>query len=418
MNQIRTNVIEFGHLGHQRQHLLNVVKGWRKYSNDRWSMRVTATPEFARAHPDVEAAVAACGSERVEFHVLRPEAAARLSEAPLGDRIPLSWIVPPGPPKDSLACSRWEIAQASASEHGANRLFLMNLDEQLISLAAHMESNADVYGLVHAPPARGEGVGYRRRWALHQRAIFTRALSHQRLRCIFSFDESLKDAFSNLPEAGKIVIVPDPVALPQPLDPQERDALRVRLGIGADRIALFFFGQLASRKGILELLLALSSLPPHCSQKVSLIVAGAVADVEPSVIESKLEGLRERGVHIVRRLMFISEGEAVAFFEACDAVVVPYLRHTGISGVLLRAAAHRRPVLSQEHGLMGELVRRHKLGIAIDPEIPPVFAAALQTITQDGFGDSFDPDAAFNLAKAHNSDDYQRIIYERLGACR
>ena len=192
MNSIRTNVIEFGHLGHQRQHLLNVVKGWRKYSNDRWSMRVTATPEFGRAHPDVEAAVAGCGSERVEFHVLRPDAAARLSEAPLGDRIPLSWIVPPGPPKNSLACSRWEIAQASASEHGANRLFLMNLDEQLISLAAHMEFNADVYGLVHAPPARGEGVGYRRRWSLHQRAIFTRALSHQRLRCIFSFDEEFE----------------------------------------------------------------------------------------------------------------------------------------------------------------------------------------------------------------------------------
>jgi glycosyltransferase involved in cell wall biosynthesis len=417
MNLIRTNVVEFGHSGHQRQHLLNLVKGWQKYSGSRWPMRVTVTPGFAKAHPDVEAAVAGCRSGRIEFHVLRPEAEARLSEAVLGDRIPLSWIVPPGPPGDSLACSRWDIAQESASEHGANRLLLMNVDEQLISLAAHKESSADIYGLIHAPPARGEDMGFRRRWALHQRAIFTRALSHPRLRCIFSFDESLKDAFAKLPEAGKIVTLSDPVALPRPIDRRERDSLRARLGIGADRIALFFFGQLASRKGILELLLALSSLPSHLSRKVGLIVAGPVADVERSVIESRLEGLRQQGVHVVSRLMFVSEDEAVGFYEASDAVVVPYLRHTGVSGVLLRAAAHRRPVLSQEHGLMGKLVRRHRLGVAIDPQITPVFVAALQRIIEDGFGDSFDPDAAFELAKMHNSDDYQRIIYERLGAC-
>ena len=180
-----------------------------------------------------------------------------MSEAPLGDRIPLSWIVPPGPPKNSLACSRWEIAQRPRRAWGQP------------AFSHEPRRTADFAGRSHGIERRrirsgpcSAGPRGRRRLPqtlgaapacdLHARAVAPEAALHILVR-----RESLKDAFSNLPEAGKIVIVPDPVALPQPLDRQQRDALRVRLGIGADRIALFFFGQLASRKGILELLLAL-----------------------------------------------------------------------------------------------------------------------------------------------------------------
>jgi len=50
---------------------------------------------------------------------------------------------------------------------------------------------------------------------------------------------------------------------------------------------------------------------------------------------------------------------------------------------LLLAAAAGKPVLSSDYGLMGELVRRYQLGLAVDSTVPRELAQALSRCLVD-----------------------------------
>jgi glycosyltransferase involved in cell wall biosynthesis len=58
---------------------------------------------------------------------------------------------------------------------------------------------------------------------------------------------------------------------------------------------------------------------------------------------------------------------AELFFGAAPAIVLPYRRHLGSSGVMLQALRAGRPVLVPDEGLMGRRVRQHGLGAVYDP---------------------------------------------------
>src|SRR5216684_6717602 len=103
MDGIRINLMELGHSGHQRQHLLNVIRGWNSHSQSSWSMRVTVSNDLLEIHPDIAEAVADHAQRGVELEILAADVATRLKNAEFIDRVPLSWIYPPGPPDTSPA---------------------------------------------------------------------------------------------------------------------------------------------------------------------------------------------------------------------------------------------------------------------------------------------------------------------------
>jgi glycosyltransferase involved in cell wall biosynthesis len=67
------------------------------------------------------------------------------------------------------------------------------------------------------------------------------------------------------------------------------------------------------------------------------------------------------------------------YFQAADAVVLPYRRSfLGTSGVLQRAVRAKKPIIATDAGEVGDLVRRHGLGLVVDPENPRQFADAIK----------------------------------------
>ena len=74
---------------------------------------------------------------------------------------------------------------------------------------------------------------------------------------------------------------------------------------------------------------------------------------------------------------FLSTDELAALVKRSDVVMAPYQRHVGSSGALVWAARHGRPVLAQQYGLVGALVRRHGLGLTVDSSDAERLAGAM-----------------------------------------
>jgi len=145
---------------------------------------------------------------------------------------------------------------------------------------------------------------------------------------------------------------------------------------------VLFFGTIRDNKGLDVLLKALGSVKRH-NPDVLLVIAGRpTREVEFNKYIKIIEqtNISENVKSFIR---FIKEDEVDNFFTASDLVVLPYLRFGSQSGVLLRAYAHKIPVIVTDVGAMGESVRKDKVGFVIDPGDSKAMANAIVETLSD-----------------------------------
>jgi glycosyltransferase involved in cell wall biosynthesis len=141
---------------------------------------------------------------------------------------------------------------------------------------------------------------------------------------------------------------------------------RKELDLPLDRLIILFFGSIRENKGLDVLLRALERVR-QCKPETLLVVAGALYrelsfDKYAEIIkQANLSG------NVRTFLRFIDENEVDLFFAASDIVVLPYIRFESQSGVLLRAYAHKLPVVVTNVGAMGESVSKDKVGLVVKP---------------------------------------------------
>ena len=138
----------------------------------------------------------------------------------------------------------------------------------------------------------------------------------------------------------------------------DRAAARRQLSLPENRRIFLFYGAGYRRKGLALAVQAMLAMPDELP--AFLLCAGKQpADSE---IARGLETLVARGrARVVNR--YITDDEEKEYFAASDIVLLPYLRHFGISGVLMRAIGAGLPVIVSEDGLIGRLARERNLGI-------------------------------------------------------
>jgi len=147
--------------------------------------------------------------------------------------------------------------------------------------------------------------------------------------------------------------------------PDQTDA-RKRLNLSLDRQIILFFGAVRPNKGLDVLLKALEIVKSR-NRRVLLVIAGGLLgrfNFEPYADIIKNFDLSDSVKSFIK---FIPEEEVDDFFAASDLVVLPYLKFEAQSGVLLRAYAHRKPVVVSNVGAMGELVVSDKVGLVVEP---------------------------------------------------
>lgn len=235
---------------------------------------------------------------------------------------------------------------------------------------------------------------------LQKRTLLRHALRNPHVDTVFSLDPYAVEPIQRLRTPARVVALPEAVDGDPPQDETPAQT-RARLGLASGREMLLLFGSLDPRKGVRELLAALARLPEPLARRVGLVMAGESVAVQSDIADA-VAALQLRGaVQTVHLDTFVSDAEMHRLFRAASLVLLPYQRHIGSSGVLVRAAAAGVPVLGQDYGMMGALIRDRRLGLAVDTTSPEVLAHGLARFLAPTEPYPFDPESARAFAAAN-----------------
>ena len=324
---------------------------------------------------------------------------------------------------DFTAQYDWELFCRYTSRLNASHGFIVHIDHYLPLLAAGATAPTPVSGIYFGPSFHYgdfdlESVPEASK-ALREKFVLARALRHPSLDTLFFLDPFAAKRAQAFPCGEKAVYLADPVRRPERSSPEDAAPLRAELGIEPDRKVFLLFGHLTRRKGVHQILEAVRQLPSDVCRRFCLVLAGAIDPHDQAHLDAGITVAHAAlPVQIVTRYGFVPATAVPAYFELADAVLTPYLDHAGMSGILLLAAAHRKPVLSSAHGLMGEMVRQHRLGLTVDAKSLSQLAAGLKRLATGDPETMCDPACMARLAEEHHPERFATAIFERLSRSR
>ena len=145
-----------------------------------------------------------------------------------------------------------------------------------------------------------------------------------------------------------------------------------------ERDGCVLYGQLAARKGIDLLARALTTE----RTPVKVVLAGAVDDGYLPELERQAAAIEAAGALIEVRAWPHSELEGLRTLASARCALLPYPKHPGMSRVLVEACSVGTPVIAHNFGLLGHLVRHHRLGLAVDCTDPNALREAVLLLTE------------------------------------
>ncbi|MCD6440482.1 MAG: hypothetical protein J7L86_01665 [Candidatus Marinimicrobia bacterium] len=216
-----------------------------------------------------------------------------------------------------------------------------------------------------------------------KKVLFLRILRNRYLRKLLTIDEPLANYLSSREQfAAKATLFPEPADLGKL---PEASKAKYKFGIATTRKVLLLYGVITVRKGVVEILRALSEsdFPPT----VDVLLAGKIARpfVQKTLDENWVRDLCNQGrLKIIDR--FIGPAEEAALFAAADIVWLGYRGHYNSSGLLIQAASVGRPVLACEDGVIGWQTRQHNLGQVVNPKNTAAVITAIKTLLEETSG--------------------------------
>lgn len=306
----------------------------------------------------------------------------------------------------SLAVSgfaRWWTMRRYLRQTGAEAGHFLSLDLLSLPLALGLSMNGcRLCGILFRPSVHYSALGpYRptlREWIRDFRKVilYRLMLLNRALRVVLTLDSYFANYAAHRYRGGwKVCALPDPAH--PPVNGMPEDSRLAEL-LPANRICFVLFGFLTERKGVLALLEAARLLPSEIAGRVAILLAGKVdREIGEMVTELRRRLAVERPelwLHLENR--WLTSGEIDALIRRTDAVLAPYQRFVGSSGVLLWAARANKPVLTQNYGLLGRLVQDHGLGLAVDATDCNVLAESIERMARQG------PETFINRRSAQN----------------
>ena len=201
---------------------------------------------------------------------------------------------------------------------------------------------------------------------------FHRLIQNGWLNPLLLFDSQLCDVARKKYPAAPIYPLADPY--PENFS-ADRATARKQFNLPDEKFVLLFYGGGYKRKGLH--LVAEAMLTMTAPNKAFLLCAGLQPKDEP--LARDLEKLRAQSrAEIVNR--YVSAEEEKQLFAACDAVLLPYIRHQGTSGILSRAAGAGKPAIASAENLIGHVVREYGMGLLFASGNVPELQIAIERV--------------------------------------
>jgi glycosyltransferase involved in cell wall biosynthesis len=413
---VTISIVDFsaGH-GHQPHYLRLIAEAWSSRRRPSEDLVGSVTRRFTERHPDLLHRLSSGSGLRLS--PFTDEAEAAVARAFASFVVPVRTLIK-DIETDAPATILLDVAEREATRHGARLLFLPEMDRCLPAIAAGADAMRPVAGIWLKPRFHYRELGWHGApppaFEIAEKFMLVRVLANPALKALFFLDPFAATLAGRVAAGGdKARYLPDPLLEPASID-SGREAARETLGLDSARLVVLFFGEISRRKGIEQLVAALALLPDRILPKLALVVAGPASDADIASVAAAIAMLRGRGCQVLFELAYVSDDRAGLLFAAADLVALAYDRHAGMSGVLLLAARAARPVMAQPDGLVGALVKEHRLGAVLPSTRPPDIASCLSHILAEKRVAGFDAEAATTFAEQHRPEHFQREALKAL----
>jgi len=186
----------------------------------------------------------------------------------------------------------------------------------------------------------------------------------------------------------------------------DRKLSRNKLQIPEGKFVYLNYGIGTRRKGLHLIIRAM--LNSRFPERAFLLCAGKIADdreLQDGISELETRGLAK----VINR--YVTDQEEELCFAACDAVLLPYVKHFGSSGVLSRAAAAGKFVIASDQGLVAKRVREHRLGLLFRSEdANALYDSMMKAIDMDDNSNSSFYDATIRYSKSCSREHFRTAI--------
>lgn len=190
----------------------------------------------------------------------------------------------------------------------------------------------------------------------------------RRVHCVIVLGESWREFFERIGvPAGKIVVLPNPVALPE--------ALPTRLA--RPHVHLVYLGLIARHKGPFDLVEAVARVSPETLLRLRVVIAG---NGETARLREVVEQLGIERVVEVRE--WIAPAERDRLLASADVLALPSYGE-GLPMAVLEAMAWGLPVICTPVGSVPEYVRDQESGLLVQPGDIAQLAGAIERIVSD-----------------------------------
>ncbi|WP_434108686.1 glycosyltransferase [Paraburkholderia caffeinilytica] len=237
--------------------------------------------------------------------------------------------------------------------------------------------------------------------------LFKRAIRTAGLRTLLTIDPTLPEwaARSATKTSAAIAYVADPFPDERAENPVQA---RERLGLDPTQRYLLVYGAITERKGIYELVHALTRL----EHAPTLIVAGEQDAGTRHFMRNHVRSLTPAPLVLDS---FIANDVERDLFSACDAVWLGYKGHYGMSGVLVQAYRFGKPVIATEDGLIGWFSRRCELGpILSDLSSASIGKAINETMTSWPHAPQATPSTREDLLSRHTLGQFKQTLLQQM----
>lgn len=158
------------------------------------------------------------------------------------------------------------------------------------------------------------------------------------------------------------------IRLPDPYTPLNGKIVNIKekLNISKQDNLFIQIGQLSFRKGTLEILDALRLMSSDEVEHNYFFFAGKVASEIHESFYSKVNQLKDKGVHLYIKDKFVSFEFLNSLCSSCDCMLTPYKNTSQSSGAIGYAAQYGKPVIGPSKGLLGYLIKHYKLGYQVN----------------------------------------------------
>lgn len=393
-----------GHHGNYIQYLVEYIYTM-KFNG---VIDIVILPQFLEMHEDTVAALSGDVSTIINWVPLSPTEASTLGNRNSGLKRALRNI------------REWQVFYQYAKVLKTTQALFMYLDTCELPITLGMRSPCPFSGIYFRPtfhyPALTQTTPSRQEKQQQLREIITlnRILQRSQTQTIFCLDPYAVEALQDHRHSAKVVHLADPVPTHQ-AHQVSTSTLRATLGIEHHRQVFLLFGALDGRKGIYQLLDAIALLSRELSSQLCLLLVGKASATEQNQIHHQAEVLiQQTEIQIIERYDFVPDSDVHQYFALSDIILAPYQRHVGMSGILLLAAAAGKAVLSSDYGLMGEVVRRYKLGLAIDSSQATAIAHGITRCLTESLETLCDLDQMQKFAAQNSVSHYASTIFKHL----